>query len=230
MRQNHSPMVPIPCVFYESQIIRPFAVVMIRPWLRVLDLDSRCPKRHLGSCQAYANLDDRSIVLSADGCMEFMTGDPSDPRWPVKCDECGTPLTGPGVHKMVSGDWLYRHSETGAMVPLREMPVGAMWQQTFGHGPHSVHLLRRRGFPETCQSDEDVNAFLALGDPEFAVTLPHLFVRTPGGVWDMDAPSKHGDGWKVEGEPPMITARPSIWYDAPNGWHGYLTMGMLTDC
>jgi hypothetical protein len=59
-----------------------------------------------------------------------------------------------------------------------------------------------------------------------------LVVRTPGGDWIVDYPID-GKGWTRTGEPPNITARPSIAIGGePGKWkyHGFLTDGYLEGC
>jgi hypothetical protein len=62
-----------------------------------------------------------------------------------------------------------------------------------------------------------------------------IVVRTPGGDWIVDYPCKYGRGWTRTGEPPNITARPSIGIgkaDSGTVWayHGFLTDGVLVEC
>lgn len=61
-----------------------------------------------------------------------------------------------------------------------------------------------------------------------------IVVRTPGGDWIVDYPCKDGKGWTRTGEPPNITARPSIGIgrNENGGWlyHGFLTDGHLVEC
>lgn len=55
---------------------------------------------------------------------------------------------------------------------------------------------------------------------------PPICVLCPGGgEWCIDAKSNNGDGWRVTGEPPKITATPSILL--PN-YHGFLKDGLFT--
>lgn len=57
-----------------------------------------------------------------------------------------------------------------------------------------------------------------------------LSVKTPGGVWTVDAPAWGGGGlpWTRTGEVPQVTATPSI--NFPGKYHGWLANGILTDC
>lgn len=53
-------------------------------------------------------------------------------------------------------------------------------------------------------------------------------VLPDGAHWCIDGPSSGGgDGWKRTGEPPNITATPSI---QTGKWHGFLTGGQLVPC
>ncbi|MCX6024625.1 MAG: hypothetical protein NTZ05_23415 [Chloroflexi bacterium] len=54
---------------------------------------------------------------------------------------------------------------------------------------------------------------------------PHLTVRLPNRWdWDMDGPMSNGPGWERAGDPPHITAAPSI---VAGDWHGWLRGGEL---
>lgn len=55
---------------------------------------------------------------------------------------------------------------------------------------------------------------------------PPINVLCPNGTeWCVDAKSSNGDGWKVTGSVPKITARPSILVP---GYHGFLNDGVFT--
>lgn len=58
---------------------------------------------------------------------------------------------------------------------------------------------------------------------------PPICVVCPNGQhWLIDSKSSNGDGWKITGEPPLITASPSILVP---GYHGFLQNGVFTaDC
>lgn len=67
-------------------------------------------------------------------------------------------------------------------------------------------------------------------DPKFgsAGEGPSICVVLPGGViWRINHPGTNGFMWDVSGEPPNITAKPSINYQGV--YHGFLTNGVLTD-
>jgi hypothetical protein len=62
-----------------------------------------------------------------------------------------------------------------------------------------------------------------------------LVLRTPGGDWIIDYPCEGGKGWERTGEPPNITANPSIGIgmnDQGQKWkyHGWLRDGYLVEC
>lgn len=59
-----------------------------------------------------------------------------------------------------------------------------------------------------------------------------LVVRTPAGEWMIDSKASNGPGWTRTGEPPVVTARPSIGIgEGPGGfrYHAFLTDGGLVE-
>jgi hypothetical protein len=132
-----------------------------------------------------------------------------DPRWPKQCDACGYQFTDADAFQVFAQAEM-RRSDTNTLTTIRDAPVGAMWWATWlaGHFEGADQTARRQG-----QS--------------------HLIVKTPGGDWDIDAPSNNGTeigpGWTREGKPPHVTARPSILM-VRSGYHGWLTDGALVDC
>lgn len=209
-------MVPIRCVFYEKS-------EFIRRYLRRFRMGGRCPHDfgdgYQRCCDAQVHLDDIRLELTEEGYIPSFEWNLNDERWPKVCSGCGAEFPQEkddhcSAPWQVHVDHLYR-DPNGNLCPLRELPVGAIWEQDFGHGPHSRFLAARYGFElEAAKTME----------------LPHIFVRTPGGVWDMDTISTNGDGWEVRGELPNITASPSILHAQGNRWHGWLRDGVLTEC
>lgn len=59
----------------------------------------------------------------------------------------------------------------------------------------------------------------------------HLHVCLPPNgaldYWDVDGPSSNGNGWTRSGEPPNVTASPSI---LTPRYHGFLRAGWLEEC
>lgn len=126
-----------------------------------------------------------------------------DPRWPTHCDACGYVFTDADVWQL---HWhaLYRRVATGEVVghlhPSEgRVPPGAMWDTPW-------FLPQWAGPDGRC-----------------------LSVMTPGGEWCIDGPSSGGDRrpWQRTGEPPTITATPSILIG--DRYHGWLTNGVLRD-
>lgn len=56
-----------------------------------------------------------------------------------------------------------------------------------------------------------------------------LVVKTPAGDWMIDGPATGGGRWTRTGEPPNVTARPSIGIGDPMRYHGFLTDGELVE-
>lgn len=136
--------------------------------------------------------------------------DHSHANWPKKCDHCNYQFK-ESDHWQVFRENLFKRSDTGEVLTLGNAPAGAMWLASWmPEGFGSVH-------------------FKAL--PEETRRKGHVILKCPGGHdWDIDSNSTNGDGWSRSGEPPNITARPSILFPVPNGYHGFLTGGVLTPC
>lgn len=120
-----------------------------------------------------------------------------DPRWPTQC-ACGYVFQDEDTwqHTITR---LYRPVGGGALFALRdqEIPIGAMWDAPW------LLSVTHRGPDDRC-----------------------LVVKTPGGDWVIDGPSRDGGGWTRTGVPPLVTARPSILTPT---YHGWLTDGVLSD-
>lgn len=91
---------------------------------------------------------------------------------------------------------LYRHPDESTST-LDALPPGAMYDAPW--------------FADTWHGDDGRCLVLALPD---------------GSPWTIDGPATNGPAWQRSGEPPRITARPSI---ASPGYHGWLTDGVLSD-
>ncbi len=91
--------------------------------------------------------------------------------------------------------------DTGELLPLRGAPAGAMWLAPW-YSEWGSQFWKERGGG------------------------PHLIVKTPGGEWDVDSEASNGPGWQRSGEPPNVTATPSI---LCNQYHGWLREGKLVD-
>jgi hypothetical protein len=95
---------------------------------------------------------------------------------------------------------IYRRQGDGEEMPLCEAPAGAMFYSGWY---------------------EDIG----IAGPDGR----SLSVITPGGQWDIDMPSSSGGHWQRSGEPPNVTANPSILIGSPPRYHGWLRNGVLID-
>ena len=97
----------------------------------------------------------------------------------------------------LSKNRLYVPQDTGDLLTLHDVEPGMMWETPwFADEWH--------GADGRC----------------FTMALPGH------GEWTIDGPASNGSGWTRTGEPPKITARPSI---ASKNYHGWLTDGVLSD-
>lgn len=97
---------------------------------------------------------------------------------------------------------LFKRLDTGEITTIRLAPPGAMWDAPW-------MLPQHQGSDGRC-----------------------ICVRTPGGDWMVDGPSRQADGsrgagWTRVGVPPNISVSPSI---IANDYHGHLTNGVLRSC
>ena len=129
-----------------------------------------------------------------------------DPQWPKCCETCG--------YEFADGDqWqnnLKRLFATpdGSLYTMDSAPVGAMRVSDWNHAVNSKEHLAAGGGP-------------------------HLQVKCPDACWwDIDSPAstnyhEGGSGWSRSGEPPNVTANPSI---QTGSYHGWLRNGTLVEC
>jgi hypothetical protein len=136
----------------------------------------------------------------------------SDPRWPSKC-ACGYTFE-EGDQWQVNYSSLYKRSDNGELVTLRDAPVGALWD---------AHWM-----PE-CMKRPDGR---------------YMICRTPGGEWAIDSkcsnctrPNEPHDCWVRHGEPPDLhvdkngnTCSAGAGSIICGGWHGFLHNGNLVQC
>jgi len=132
---------------------------------------------------------------------ERRIGDPNDPRWPTICDSCDYEFT-PGDEFQHVQERLYK-LPNGMLVVQADAPPGAMFYSQW-HEDHWGY----KGPDGRC----------------LQVMLP------PGGIsclWEIDGPANNGPGWTRTGEPPNVSAQPSI---KTSQYHGFLTNGVLEAC
>ncbi len=107
---------------------------------------------------------------------------------------------------------LWKMLDTGEKMPIAQMPAGAMWLCPW-------------------LSDAGFGSKFFKSYPQEIQKLGNLCVKTPAGDWNIDSKSSNGEGWTRYGEPPIVTARPSIGIPWPNmAYHAFLTDGYLEDC
>jgi hypothetical protein len=134
----------------------------------------------------------------------------SDRRWPKKCEACGAYKFKNGDEWQVTQERIYRRQDTGEECTLRDAPTGAMWYADWMSEGMDASLTG----PGTFKGPDG----------------RCLYVMVPGNhPACLDGPATNGPGWTRTGTPPDVTASPSIWADAPTGWHGWLRDGELIE-
>lgn len=177
---------------------------------------NECPQGIHGYHHApKVRIEDQPVVMRGSGddrsYASPLEAPHDDPRWPKACP-CGREFVDSDIWQAL-GDVLYQRRDTGAIVPLRELPVGALWD-AWWMGLHTGW----KGKDGIC-----------------------LMVKTPAGDWCPDQPSTSGTPWNRRGDvkanPPTVVCSPSILFDAERGgWHGYLggaggeRPGILVEC
>jgi hypothetical protein len=126
--------------------------------------------------------------------------DRKDARWPTTCAACGYGFA-VGDEWQLNDDAIYR------------LPDGAefVFRGTFGNAAPPGTMIRAEWYDEF--SDRPGQSWL--------ISLPG------GGEWITTQSATGGGHWTVTGTPPDITVNPSIWHNAPRGWHGFIRDGEL---
>ncbi|HET8627443.1 MAG TPA: hypothetical protein VFL91_08485 [Thermomicrobiales bacterium] len=151
--------------------------------------------------EAQTRIEDGTLIVDECGLhrTEPLDWPRDDPRWPTHC-ACGYEFTQDDVWQLFYNA-LYRDPRDGREYALRDAPAGAMvemsWLADVWHGADG-----------RC----------------YGVILPDRR------EWVIDGPARDGSargpGWIRTGEPPALTARPSI---LTPQYHGWLTDGVLSD-
>jgi len=125
-----------------------------------------------------------------------------DPRWPTECLTCGGAFT-PADHWQRNDNEVYR------------LPDGAefVFRHSFGKAAPAGTMIRAAWYDD----------FTEQAGESWIVALPD------GGEWITTQAATGGGYWTVTGTPPAITVSPSIFHNAPVGWHGWIRDGVLTD-
>lgn len=153
---------------------------------------------------AVVEIGDGPFALTAEGTYPVLNWPKDDPRWPTHC-ACGYAFQ-PEDYWACDQDLIF-HTPDGRACGThhrlrgteRAAPAGAMWVATW----------------------------VPAGDAWSGPDGRCLVVMLPDGMeWMIDGRARSGGRWTRTGEPPAITARPSI---ASPGYHGWLTAGVLSD-
>lgn len=123
---------------------------------------------------------------------------PIDERWPLMCVWCHQEFP-PEAERQVWSDLLYFGAPDARMYTRRDMPAGAMFDAP------ELHSVK-----PWCGPDGKA----------LHVVLPD------GTTWHIDGPGNDKGFWTRTGEPPKITASPSI---RTANYHGVLVDGVLSD-
>jgi hypothetical protein len=124
-----------------------------------------------------------------------------DPAWPGTCDRC--------PYEFTDADCWQRHDDR-----VYRLPDGAeiTWWGDPGKAAPAGAMIRADWY----------DAYADRGE-SWLVVLPD------GGTWITTQQASGGGYWAVAGTPPRITASPSIFHNAPHGWHGWIRDGELVD-
>lgn len=147
-------------------------------------------RRYIGksTCSGPMGFHDAKVEIERGERRPVDTVDPRDelrrdPRWPKAC-ACGYEFQ-PGDAWQLFTQQLYRRTDTGEEMTLREAPAGAIWDATWYHDS-----------PAYCGPDGR-----------------SIVVKTPGGEWLVDSRARNCDlptdtdhkCWIRHGEPPDLT-------------------------
>lgn len=168
-------------------------------WLRRYSSGSACP-RH-----GYHN-----ALVPFDGDQEPPR---EDARWPTTCP-CGYTFVAGDPYQLFR-ERIYRRPDNGDEWPQRDLPVGALYDAEWLH-----------------EATTDGRRWVGPDGISLCVVLPGT---QPHGI-PIDGPASTRDDqgkalwWTRTGDPrrpETLTVSPSIWPNAPHGWHGFLQQGRL---
>lgn len=129
--------------------------------------------------------------------------------------------------------WLADNNSTYGYASLKEVTGPCvMWFATWYFNPiNPEHELRReaalRAITEGHFGKGERNYYLSrFYWQDWSDKRPPICVMCPNGAeWCVDSKSSNGEGWKVTGDPPLITCQPSILVP---GYHGFLNLGVFS--
>ena len=123
-----------------------------------------------------------------------------DPRWPAACERCG--------HQFADADEWQRSDDE-----VFRLPDGTEFAFTGSLGMVAP--------PGTMVRAAWYDGHAGQPGESWLIALPD------GGDWITTQVAKGGGFWTVTGTAPNLTATPSIFHNAPTGWHGWLRDGEL---
>lgn len=125
-----------------------------------------------------------------------------DENWPKTCTACG--------YEFAVGDQWQRNDNA-----VYRLPDGTefVFRGSFGKAAPAGAMIRAAWYDEFAQRPGE----------SWLVALPD------GGEWITTQQAAGGGYWTVTGTPPRITASPSIFHNAPTGWHGWIRDGELVN-
>lgn len=148
---------------------------------------------------------DATVILGVIGAAEAerLHGDNwphDDARWPKTCGRCGYEFR-------EADEWQRNDNRIYRLLDGTEF---TLWGGDAKQAPPGA-MIRADWYDE--YSDRPGESWL--------VILPD------GGQWITTQQASGGGYWEVTGTPSAITATPSIFHNAPHGWHGFIRDGML---
>jgi hypothetical protein len=124
-----------------------------------------------------------------------------DPRWPAECQRCN-------AYTFTDADRWQRNDN--AVYRLPDGSEFTFWG-AFGHAAPAGAMIRAAWYDD----------YAEMPGESWMIALPD------GGEWITTQSATGGGRWTVTGTPPAITVAPSIWHNAPHGWHGWVRGGFL---
>jgi hypothetical protein len=123
-----------------------------------------------------------------------------DEHWPQACERCGYAFT-------EADQW-----------QLNDNPVYRLPDSTEFTFSRSLGMCAA---PGTMVRASWYDEYAEVPGESWLIALPD------GGDWITTQKATGGGHWTVTGTAPNITATPSVWHNAPNGWHGWIRNGEL---
>lgn len=167
-----------------------------------------------GYHQAWLRVADAPAIVDAEGHITNGVAERDQfdrDEWPKKCDSCDYQFADEDGHYQLFIERLYERVDGGE---------GGPWTSRWT----SVPADTPSGLPAGAMFFADWNDFWVGPDGRCLVVIIPTDVPEP---WMVDGPASSGGHWSRSGEPPMVTATPSI-HAVGRGYHGYLTNGELT--